>query len=660
MFKADTQWIPRNRVFLALDIVIIILSSCISFVIRLETPTIYEIAVGSVLFLSFALPIKLGIFLKNGLYRRYWAQAGTNELLLIAGSCLVAGGVLIGVVLGASLAWPGCSALIPRSLPAIDLLLTWTAVAASRFSLLWWAAIRARRNRRLMCNQKTIQRTLIVGAGQTGIQVLETISQSASTMLVVGFLDDDEKKLGSYIRDVQVLGRTRDLRDVIARVCANLVIIAIPRAPNQLLRHIVQICQEAGVLHRIVPGTGQLVRGQVSVNTLRPVAIEDLLGRPPVQLDCRDIQLRLQGRRVLITGAGGSIGSELCLQIARFDPEQILLLGHGENSLFNVESRLRTEFPRVRSTMLLTDIKDRRDLTSVFKEWAPEIVFHAAAHKHVPMLESNVLAAISNNVVGTRNLVELCNQFGVQRFVLISTDKAVNPTSVMGMTKRAAELIVLNAGLVHAGRFRVVRFGNVLGSRGSVVPVFQEQIARGGPVTVTSEQMTRFFMSIPEAAQLVLKASALNECGPLFVLNMGDPVRIMDLAQDLIRLNGAEPGRDIEIRVTGLRPGEKLYEELFWEFERAWPIEHNTIFTLESTAYGHDTVVQQVPELVAALASVVEAGDEPTARTLLREIAFAMPGPLPEQALATVADLLTVRSGESMPINDYSYVGATA
>src|SRR5579871_3317119 len=370
--------------------------------------------------------------------------------------------------------------LVPRSIPFIDFLISSALVSISRFSLRAYHHTYLSRAYRRNASRQEARQALIIGAGQTGLQVFDVLTQAASPVIPVGYLDDDPAKLGTVVHGLKVLGKISDLDGVVRDYHISLVIIAMPSAPGKVIREIALTCQHIGVEHQIVPGVYELVTGKVSVNTLRPVSIDDLLRREPIDLDMADIQGLLRGRCVLVTGAGGSIGSELSRQIARCQPARLLLLGHGENSLFSIENRIKAEFPGLSYQTLLVDVQDMKGLRAVFERWQPEVVFHAAAHKHVPMLESNVTAAIENNVRGTCNLVELCNRYSAERMILISTDKAVRPTSIMGMSKRVAELVMLNAALEHPGRFAAVRFGNVLGSRGSVVPIFQEQIAAGG------------------------------------------------------------------------------------------------------------------------------------------------------------------------------------
>ena len=420
--------------------------------------------------------------------------------------------------------------------------------------------------------------------------------------------------------------------EMVAAYKVRLVIIAMPTAPGKEIRDIVGICGEAGVQARIIPGMYELLGGSVSVNQLRDVQIEDLLRRAPVQIDAAQVATLVRGKRVLVTGAGGSIGSELCRQIARLDPAELVLLGHGENSIFDIHNELKGAGSRAKdapstfdlepSTIhpVIADVRDADRLHAVLEQYRPEVVFHAAAHKHVPLMESNEVEAVTNNVLGTRNLVRAALQAGVTHFVLISTDKAVNPSSVMGATKRIAELIVQQAARQSGQGFVAVRFGNVLGSRGSVIPFFQKQIAAGGPVTVTHPEMRRYFMTIPEAVQLVLQAAALGHGGEVFVLDMGDPVYIKDLACDLIRLSGLEPDHDIDVVFTGLRPGEKLFEELFSDREAHTRTQHEKVFVSQN-GRGHEAdqascLDAAVDELIAA----AQRGDADEVRRLFRTL----------------------------------------
>jgi FlaA1/EpsC-like NDP-sugar epimerase len=443
--------------------------------------------------------------------------------------------------------------------------------------------------------------------------VVRELRQNPQMGLVpVGFIDDDAGKHGVLLQRVRVLGGRTAIPELVRERGVDQVIIAMPSAPGKTIRDIVTICEEAGVRARILPGIYELLGGSVKLNQLRDVQIDDLLRREPVQTDIAQVDGLLRGKRVLVTGAGGSIGSELCRQIIRCCPASLVLLGHGENSIFDIHNELRRELdgpagpcPLHQKPALIPVIADVRfaeRLQGIFSKHRPEVVFHAAAHKHVPLMEANLGDAITNNILGTLRVVEASAQAGVEHLVLISTDKAVNPTSIMGATKRVAECIVQAAARRTDRAYVAVRFGNVLGSRGSVVPFFQKQIAAGGPVTVTHPEVRRYFMTIPEAVQLVLQAATMGRGSEVFVLDMGEPVRIADLARDLIRLSGLEPERDIEIKYTGLRPGEKLFEELFNVGEDYGRTEHEKIFRYRN---GHHSAAEEL--LAVRLDALFEA-----------------------------------------------------
>ncbi|WP_456480951.1 polysaccharide biosynthesis protein, partial [Oceanithermus sp.] len=450
------------------------------------------------------------------------------------------------------------------------------------------------------------RRVLIIGAGEAGTMLArEMLRHPESGLVPIGFLDDDPSKQRQRFVGLPVLGNIEDLPRVALKAHADEVLIAIPSAPGKVVRRVVELAQRTGLRHRIVPGIYEILSGKVAISQIRDVDVEDLLRRNPVQLDTSEIAGYLEGRVVLITGAGGSIGSEIVRQVARFRPRRILLLGRGENSLYQIERELERTWPELDWRTIVADVRDREKMQHVFATYAPEVVFHAAAHKHVPMMEANPDEAVFNNVGGTKNVVELALEHGVGRFVNISTDKAVNPTSVMGASKRVAEYLVQWAAQqAKPGQaFVSVRFGNVLGSRGSVIPLFKEQIASGGPVTVTHREMTRYFMTIPEAAQLVLQAGGLGDNGAVYVLDMGEPVRIADLARDLIQLSGLEPGVDIEIVFTGIRPGEKLFEELLTAEEGTEASKHQQIFIARTSLADLDQRLELLSELFAAARS---------------------------------------------------------
>ncbi len=422
--------------------------------------------------------------------------------------------------------------------------------------------------------------TLLVGAGQGGVLVAQEIARRPDLgILPVAFVDDDPVKQGAVIHGIKVMGKTEDLRRLAERHSAKQALITISNAPGTSIRRITESCKQAGLTVKIVPGTYEIVGGRVNLSRIREVAIEDLLRREPVRLNTEAVSGVVRGQPVMVTGAGGSIGSELCRQVAAYRPSRLVLVERSENNLFEIHCELQNRFSEVEVIPCVADITDLPRITQVFREHRPMVVFHAAAHKHVPMMEWNPAEAVKNNVLGTQVVADLADRLAVERFVMISTDKAVNPSSVMGATKRAAELYIQALSLNSATHFATVRFGNVLGSAGSVIPIFRKQIEDGGPITVTHPDMTRYFMTIPEAVQLVVQAAALSRGGETFILDMGQPVRILDLAHDLIRLSGLEPDKDIEVRFTGVRPGEKLFEELSNTAEGIQRTSHPKIFT---------------------------------------------------------------------------------
>jgi FlaA1/EpsC-like NDP-sugar epimerase len=468
---------------------------------------------------------------------------------------------------------------VPRSVPFLEAMLAVILMSAARMGARMANDTRHQHNARK--RDASVRQVLIVGAGEAGTMIArEMLRHPEAGLRPIGFADDDWGKQKKQFMGLPVLGRIGDLPDVLATFRIDEVLIAMPSSAGAAVRAVVEHAQEADIDYRIIPGVYELLSGEVSISQIREVDLEDLLRRDPVRLDTEIIREYVSGRVVLVTGAGGSIGSELVRQAARFGARRILLLGRGENSIYQILGECRRMWPALDVEPVICDVRDRDRLGYVFERYHPDVVFHAAAHKHVPLMEGNPDEAVLNNVGGTLNLSELALAHGVERFVNISTDKAVNPTSVMGATKRAAEIVVARAAR-HAEpgqSFVSVRFGNVLGSRGSVVPLFKRQIAAGGPVTVTDPEMVRYFMTIPEAAQLVLQAGGLGANGSVYVLDMGEPVKIVDLARDLITLSGFEPDVDIEITFTGMRPGEKLYEELLTAEEGTVSSRHEKIF----------------------------------------------------------------------------------
>ena len=522
--------------------------------------------------------IKLFVFGFGGMYWQMWRHASVDELAKIGLLGLI-------VIIGQTLTYTELlridshlASTIPQSVPVIDGILTLMFVGGVRFSARLSERIHSKVGK--MRNGSPV---LVVGAGDAGVMMVSEMQSNPQLKLrPIGFVDDDPVKHGLMIRGLRILGGRKEIPQLVAEYEIEQIIIAMPKASGKVIREINEICTQTGVRTRIIPGMYEFLDGSVTVEKLRNVDIDDLLRREPIKIDDVVIRSQIAGKRVLISGAGGSIGGELCRQVARYDPSQLILLGHGENSIFCIANELAQKYPEIVSTAIIADVRDRQRLSAMMDRYKPEVVYHAAAHKHVPLMELNPSEAVTNNIIGTMNIVELSAECGVDRFVLISTDKAVNPTSIMGATKRVAELIVQEIALDSHKAFVAVRFGNVLGSRGSVIPTFREQIARGGPITVTHPDVKRYFMTIPEAVQLVLQAGTTGQGGEVFMLDMGEPVKIADLAADLVRLSGLRIHSDIEIVYSGLRPGEKLFEELVLDDEHFERTSCKKIFVLRN------------------------------------------------------------------------------
>jgi len=490
-----------------------------------------------------------------GLYRGVWRFASLNDLVRIALAVLVGTALLLFVLFALNR-----MAYVPRSLPVLFVIFQLMLLAGPRLLYRWL------KDRRLDFSGG--QRVLIVGAGRAGEMLVRDLLRDRQCGYVpVAFVDDKPRRQGGVVHGVPIRGTTDDIPRLVELFGIDVILLSVPSASAQQMQRLVGLCEAAGRPFRTVPQTKELMAGRVAVNQLRAVSIEDLLGRDPVTLDWASIEQGLAGRVVLVSGAGGSIGSELCRQLCRCAPRLLILVDHSEYNLYRIETELLDGPEPPPLSRHLIDVTNATALDRLFAQRRPDVVFHAAAYKHVPLLQDQVLAALDNNVLGTRTIAAAADAWGCERFVLISTDKAVNPTNVMGASKRFAELICQDMQQRSACRFMTVRFGNVLGSAGSVVPRFQQQIERGGPLTVTHPEIERFFMTIPEACQLIMQAAVIGQGGETFVLDMGEPVKIRYLAEQMIRLSGREPGRDIRIEYTGLRPGEKLYEELFYPTE---------------------------------------------------------------------------------------------
>lgn len=462
-----------------------------------------------------------------------------------------------------------------------------------------------------------VKKVLVIGAGSKGALILNEFKKDPRCRKkVVSFVDDDKEKIGTYIGGVSVDGNKKDIRDICLKKNIDEIIIAISNDDSKRMKEIVDICNETSAKVKIIPSVTEIVDGKFSLNKIRDVAVEDLLGRQTIKLDVEGISSYVAGEVVLVTGGGGSIGSELCRQIVKFKPKELIIFDIYENNAYEIQNELLRKYPTLMLKTLIGSVRDKNRLEEIFRENTPDVVFHAAAHKHVPLMEDSPGEAVKNNVLGTLNTVELSHKYKVKKFVLISTDKAVNPTNIMGASKRVCEMIVQAINKESKTEFVAVRFGNVLGSNGSVVPLFKKQIAEGGPVTLTHKDITRYFMTIPEAVQLVLQAGAFAEGGEIFILDMGEPVKIYDLAENLIRLSGLVPEEDIEIKITGLRPGEKLYEELLMDEEGLINTSHEKIYIGKPGEFNLDKLRGEIEELK----DIIKLGSKEGISNKLREI----------------------------------------
>jgi FlaA1/EpsC-like NDP-sugar epimerase len=586
----------RNRHLFLLDAAALVVAPIVAFLVRFEDFSWLGQNLRMVLpYILLAGPVRLLVFYNLGMYRRLWRHASIGELKQI----LVAGG--IGAIFAAAIGFwimPASqisAGRVPLSVVFIDAFLTTAAIALPR---LLARTLRLRNPRRHRAEPG--RPALIVGAGDTGKLVAkELIANPLLGFEPIGFVDDDPTKQNYMLLELPILGTLSAIKSIVEQHGVAELIIAMPSARGDVVRKVVRAGLDSGIPTLTVPSLPELISSKTNGPSLREVEIQDLLRREPVETDLAAVAELATAETVLITGAGGSIGSELCRQIARLAPARLVLVGHGENSIFDILHELHADFPEVSVTPIIADVRDRKRIATIFKLHKPHAVFHAAAHKHVPLMEENVVEAITNNVFGTLNVVDAALEAGCEHFVFISTDKAVRPTSVMGAAKRVAELIVQHAASKHERNFVSVRFGNVLGSRGSVVPTFLRQIRAGGPVTVTHPEMQRYFMTIPEAVQLVLQAGALGRGGEVFLLDMGEPIRIVDIATDLIRLSGLTVGTDIEIKFTGMRPGEKLYEEMFFSAENVVSTNHPKVLRARNGILPQG-IMRRIEALVAS------------------------------------------------------------
>ncbi len=519
-----------------------------------------------------------------GLYYHLWKYFGMREMLSVVYSTTIGSVVFILIVYLTN------NASFPRSIFIFEwslmLIAFWTVRSSRRFS-----------REIINVSTRSKQRVLIVGAGNAGQSlVVEMLRYPENIYMPIGFIDDDPQKYKAKISGVKVFGNRNSIPSVVKDWEVDIIIISIPSAKANVIREILEICNKTEAEIKIIPSMQEIIAGDVKVSHIREIQIEDLLGRKQIVIDTTEVEYLVRDKIIVITGAGGSIGSELCCQLIKFKPGKMLLLGHGENSIFKISNKLTEMKTEVELIRIIADIKDKNIIEKIFSEYKPEIVFHTAAHKHVPLMEENICEAILNNVYGTKVLVEMADKYGVEKFINISTDKAVNPISIMGTTKRLAELVVKYFNKFSGTSFITVRFGNVIGSRGSVIPIFQEQIKKGGPVFVTDKEMTRYFMTIPEAVLLVMQASAIGTGSEIFVLDMGEPIKITDLALNMIKLSGYSE-KEIPVIFTGIRNGEKVHEELFMETENISHTKHDKIL-VSYLEINSETLIQEINELI--------------------------------------------------------------
>lgn len=598
------------------DGVIVALSYYLSYYLRFDGPIphpYYHVFLNTIIWI---VPLKLASFFFFDLYKGMWRYTSVVDLINLLKACIMASAVIAGILWITTRFYE-----ISRGVFIIDFLLTFCFTGALRVGIrLMYQKGYSKHERNNHRSQNTpSKRLLIIGAGDAGEKLLREIRENPSLRYrVIGFIDDDPQKMGRKIHNVTVLGDSDSLPNIVDSKDVEELLIAMPSATGKQMRRITSGCKATKLPFKTLPGMGELVNGRVSIKALRDVSYKDLLGRPAVKLNMEEIQGYLKNRTVLVTGAGGSIGSELCRQMVRFEPERIILFDVSEPNLYSIEMELKYQWGYENYTTVLGDVRSELLLDRVFRHFCPEVVFHAAAYKHVPMLEQNPWQGVYNNILGTQTLLEQAVSNGTKNFVLVSTDKAVRPTNVMGASKRICELIA-RAHLGNNTSIVAVRFGNVVGSAGSVIPLFRQQIEQGGPVTVTHPEVTRYFMTIAEATQLILQAGALGIGGEIFVLEMGTPVKIADMAKDLIRLSGKDPEQDIEIVFIGLRPGEKLYEELITEGENILATKHEKIMVLKPHREG-DEFRERLSRGIEELKTLADAHDAEGIKEQLKEL----------------------------------------
>lgn len=612
------QWqsrLPNKQIQFAMDVLVLVAAFAFAYLLRFDFSIPDQWLLYGLTQLPYVVLIQFIALILTGVYSFIWRYIGMAEVKVFILAALMS--ALPVIILRMSLPDRFQGWMVPRSVIVIDTILGFGGVLGLRVLRRALYEGYEKRRKWTRAQPKIIRPVLLIGAGRAGLLAAkEILGRGDIDLEAKGFVDDERRKQGMVIQGIKVLGTTADLPRLVNELEIDHVVITIAQASRQDIRRIVETCEKIPVRVRIIPGLYEILQGRVEVTRIRDVQIEDLLGRDPVRLDEEGTRRFLAGRTVMVTGAGGSIGSELARQAARFEPSCLLLVERAEFALFNIDRELREIYPELSIMSLTADVGDEARMRFIFNAYRPQVVLHAAAHKHVPMMEFNPTEAIKNNVLATRLLGELAGEHDVEAFVMISTDKAVRPSSVMGASKRVAELVVQDLDRRYDTRYVAVRFGNVIGSAGSVIPIFREQIRKGGPVTVTHPDMVRYFMTIPEAAQLVLQAGAMGAGGEIFILDMGEPVRILDLAKDTITLSGFKPYEDIDIIFTGIRPGEKLFEELDTAGEQVSRTRHPKIFIGQIAAYTEE----QVHQALERLANLAQDGHELELRGYLNEL----------------------------------------
>jgi FlaA1/EpsC-like NDP-sugar epimerase len=595
LLRLRKRFLSKRRLHYALDLIVLIAAFALAYLLRFDFEPDARQRTELLIQLPYVVLIQVTALNLAGVYTFIWRYVGLAEVKPFIKAALLSALPILFLRLTLPAAWNNWR--VPLSILLIDTGLGFSGVLCLR--ILRRALYEdGEQKRRAVGGAKVQKRVLLIGAGRAGMQAAREIRERGDMNLEIkGFIDDDRDKAGSIVQGVRVLGTTEELPRLARELAIDHVILTIAQTSRQDIRRIVGKCEEIHLKIRVIPGLYEIIQGHVEISRIRDIQIEDLLGREPVALDLEGINRLLTGKCVMVTGAGGSIGSELVRQAARFEPSRLLLVDRAEPALFQIDRELRETDHNFEVVPLVADIGDEARMRRIFAEHDPQVILHAAAHKHVPMMERNASEAVKNNVLATRVLGGMAGEFGVEVFVLVSTDKAVRPTSVMGASKRMAELVIQSLDRRYETRYVAVRFGNVIGSTGSVLPIFREQIRRGGPVTVTHEEMTRYFMTIPEASQLVLQAGCLGRGGEIFVLDMGEPVRILDLALDTITLSGLKPYEDIDIVVTGMRPGEKLFEELAVIEEQLAKTHHPKIYIGKLATYSEKKVAEALKRL---------------------------------------------------------------